>query len=445
MANTVIAYNNVYTLPNVVSITATSEETGYPKENAYDWLTYDGWQPQIGGVKNQVLTVKFSEISPQAANFFYVYSPDANLYGTHFRFQYSDDDITYTEILTDTNIDYRYLRDVNSMFRSFTEISHPYYRFQVLTNENYMLYSEEFDHATYTKTATVTANQEYNHLGELVADKIEDTSASVTQNIGQSITVANDSATWQYSLYIIEGNTAKSRVTLNFSGGVPITGYLDITWATKSIAEFGPVINEGIEQVEGTNIYRVWFSVVNDSSGNTSLLARIEPASDTVAELGYIYAYGLQVSRSKLKEPPKYIKTTSAAVTNPHGVFPFVMIGDYLQLEQTLPVDAGNILYEQRDNKYINNVAQQGTTLGRSLIRKGTQGTINLRYITPTWFRANWPDFMDHAEQKPFVFCPDPDNNPDEAVLCYLDGKQTQPRPSSALYLNASLKIRGFR
>jgi len=137
------------------------------------------------------------------------------------------------------------------------------------------------------------------------------------------------------------------------------------------------------------------------------------------------------------------IITTSSPIASSYiGV---AMIGPALELENTLPVDASNFLYYARDNVYINNVAERGATLGRSLIRKGLKGTINLRFITPSWFRSNWDNFMDHAEQKPFVFSSDPTNYPDESVLCYLEGKQTQPRPTSALYLNASLKIIGYR
>ena len=43
----IILYSNE--LENASSITVTSEATGYAKENAYDWLTWDSWKPTAAG------------------------------------------------------------------------------------------------------------------------------------------------------------------------------------------------------------------------------------------------------------------------------------------------------------------------------------------------------------------------------------------------------------
>lgn len=120
------------------------------------------------------------------------------------------------------------------------------------------------------------------------------------------------------------------------------------------------------------------------------------------------------------------------------------MIGSALELESTLPVDASNFIAYARDNEYINNNSNAGTLLGRSLLRRGLNGKINFRFMLPSWFRSNWEIFMDHAEKKPFVFVADPTNYPEEAIYTYLDGKQTDPRPTNAKYMNFSLNVRGF-
>jgi hypothetical protein len=62
--------------------------------------------------------------------------------------------------------------------------------------------------------------------------------------------------------------------------------------------------------------------------------------------------------------------------------------------------------------KVTNNIAQNGSVLGRSIKRTERMGKIELDYLTPSWVRNTWEPFAAHMARYPFIYLPDPTNHP---------------------------------
>jgi hypothetical protein len=91
MTNAVLAINNLYETASV--ITASSEATGFDKENAFDGLLYDYWQPNAG--TSHTLDIDMG--SAVSVDLFGFYSSDFyTLTGAACKLYYSDDDAIWT-------------------------------------------------------------------------------------------------------------------------------------------------------------------------------------------------------------------------------------------------------------------------------------------------------------------------------------------------------------
>jgi hypothetical protein len=91
--------DNVFEKPGTVTVT--NEADGYPKENGYDWLLYDFWQP--GATGDQSITIELN--NPQICN--YVAIAGHNLGDTvtaGVTASYSDDGAAWTEHISGVTI-----------------------------------------------------------------------------------------------------------------------------------------------------------------------------------------------------------------------------------------------------------------------------------------------------------------------------------------------------
>ncbi len=98
----------------------------------------------------------------------------------------------------------------------------------------------------------------------------------------------------------------------------------------------------------------------------------------------------------------------------------------------------------QRENKLLNNDAQNGNYLGRSVIRNGLRFDVDLDLFDPAVARSAMEAFIDHAEIKPFFFSWDQTNYPDEAVFCELTARP-QADYSRPRYMRYRLQFNGVR
>jgi len=79
-----IGYKNLFTTTGV-TVTASTEDTGYEKENAYDWLGYDFWKPTATGDS----WIRASFASAQTANYAAIWGHDLADHASSIKPQYS--------------------------------------------------------------------------------------------------------------------------------------------------------------------------------------------------------------------------------------------------------------------------------------------------------------------------------------------------------------------
>ena len=122
MSNPVIGYNN---LLESGTVSASTEATGYEKENAFDWLTYDWWKPTA---VTAYLTVDMG--SATACDYFALAGHDLGTQGAGVVLQYSTDNFA-----ADINDAFTTLTpsDDSVIFQSFTSQSKRYWRVKLTT------------------------------------------------------------------------------------------------------------------------------------------------------------------------------------------------------------------------------------------------------------------------------------------------------------------------
>ena len=64
-----------------------------------------------------------------------------------------------------------------------------------------------------------------------------------------------------------------------------------------------------------------------------------------------------------------------------------------------------------RNSEFLNNASEGGQFLGRSLLRSGNDGVIDLSFLKESWVQMAWPALAQVLETKPFFFCWDYDRH----------------------------------
>lgn len=121
-----------------------------------------------------------------------------------------------------------------------------------------------------------------------------------------------------------------------------------------------------------------------------------------------------------------------------------VQAGSLLVMErkiysQHLPITYGRKLVVS------NGRSESGKFLGRVVIGEDNETTASFRLITPAWFRANIPPFLEVAKEFPFFFVWRPSTYPDEVGYVWLmdDPAPTPEDPSSNNYIAFNLSMAG--
>jgi hypothetical protein len=176
------------------------------------------------------------------------------------------------------------------------------------TRTNLLLRSEEFDNASWTKSnTTITANSEIAPNGTLAADTLTDTNSAGDAFTRQTVASPVSGATYVASVYLKQGNTATTRVSIDYTGATAVNQDATVTWSTNTTS-FGTLQNIG------GGWYRLSFSRANNTSGNTNVLVTIRASGDpSGVETGFVYVWGAQLEVGSAVTP--YIPTTTAAVS----------------------------------------------------------------------------------------------------------------------------------
>ena len=123
MSNPFILYNNL--LPDA-TITVTSEATGYEKENAYDYLTYDHWKPSAAGTVYYTVDLG----SAQAVDAWGVVAHNLGINSASIKLQYSTDNFAadINDVATATSP-----ASTESIKKTFTSLTKRYWRWEIVS------------------------------------------------------------------------------------------------------------------------------------------------------------------------------------------------------------------------------------------------------------------------------------------------------------------------
>lgn len=127
--NSFIGYDSLFLRSDVV-FSASSEDSGFPGENAASWLTYSGgWRSSVAG--DQSLVASFAQT--EAANSYGLFKHNLGDIGGTVKLQESDDGVTWTDV-TGTE---KTPTDNRTIFIVFDSQTHPYWRllFTIPTGE----------------------------------------------------------------------------------------------------------------------------------------------------------------------------------------------------------------------------------------------------------------------------------------------------------------------
>jgi len=132
-----------------------------------------------------------------------------------------------------------------------------------------------------------------------VADQIDDQSTTTHSYVGLSYSKsAPDTTDYCFSVYLKQGTSGTSYITLYFSSGTPNYATLTITWgATPSVATSGDANNiSGNFTSVGGGWYRFWIIAADANADNSTITARVWPATPTTA--GTVIADGAQLTNT---------------------------------------------------------------------------------------------------------------------------------------------------
>jgi len=190
--------------------------------------------------------------------------------------------------------------------------------------QNLLTYSEEFDHANWTKTNSpdITADTDFSPDTELTAYTVGDSNASLFSLIDQGLSSYTSSNWYTVSVFIKRDFTGRTSrfplLRIQFSGSVTDEADINVDTNTGEYNISGTASNKrGGVEIHG-DYWRVWITAKTDDAGNTASSCLLYPAVggsptwvyDATAS-GSIIAWGAQAVVGN--KPGHYVKATVTA------------------------------------------------------------------------------------------------------------------------------------
>lgn len=184
--------------------------------------------------------------------------------------------------------------------------------------ENIILWSEEFDNASWTKSASsISANVTYAPDGSLTADKLVESVTLANHFMQQTVAITADE-NWTFSISVKAAERTLGRIQIT-NGANSIVNAFDLTTGVVTSSATGTgVVNKARIKSLGGGWYRLSISGIG-SAGSTSVNARV-----ILRDAGGLFNYtgdgssGFFVWGAQFEigiRPKSYFKTTSAALT----------------------------------------------------------------------------------------------------------------------------------
>jgi hypothetical protein len=195
---------------------------------------------------------------------------------------------------------------------------------------NLLLRSNDFTTSPWTSGGTQTITQDALSPDNTVnAWTFEDTDVTLQSNRRQVVTIANDTTTYCASVFCKEGSTGNLYFRQALTGGTAVSKVNIFDFATKTWNLSGG----GYEELPNGWL-RVWQTITNNASGNTSYDFRIGATNNTASSIGTVIFYGAQLETGSV--PTSYIKTEASTVTRVADQFARTLSNEFNPFEGTL-------------------------------------------------------------------------------------------------------------
>jgi hypothetical protein len=184
--------------------------------------------------------------------------------------------------------------------------------------DNLLSLPAQFDDASWTGSATHTANTTLAPNNSTLADTITDSSSVAFQQKGKTVGVPNDLLTRYFHIYVFKTTGATSPtfgVNLNYSGGsVAVSVNLRLNTDT------GVVSGASADATLVGGYWRLSGQITNNGSGHTTLVTNIYPATaafgsfaDVVTATGSAIVWGARLVVAETWGP--YVPTTTSSIS----------------------------------------------------------------------------------------------------------------------------------
>ena len=227
--------------------------------------------------------------------------------------------------------------------------------------------------------------------GTTTAWTIDDADAGNFRNISQVVTVANDNSPHTLSFYAKAGTSTDFRVDLYLTGGTAPNVFVRWNPATgvstaQSAGADAPTAYTSTALANGWYLYTV--TTTNNTSGATTLIARVYPAGASAAATGTLLLAWVGGEASAIAT--SYTPTTTAAVTRPADVLTYPSAQNISGTQGSYTAEVRHLAVAGIAETYVGDGASTRTLLYASSSRFfHFDGTNNTQFTTGDTVTSN--------------------------------------------------------